>query len=144
MRRKQSRIRRLTKSNRQSSQNSQPLDADILAEKENKIRKLTLPERRGTLSNFWYRLVNEPSCLRAPFLDHFDEPQEFRVHIRKDRCCSDCTTCTMSAVTASMPNCHVGSHHRGNRNHSRHLHTYSCSYSIRTHRCILRTVAILL
>jgi hypothetical protein len=73
-----------------SRQNSQPQDADISAEKENKIRKLTLPERRGTLSSFWYMLANEPSCLRAPFLDHFDEPQEFRVHIRKDRCCSNC------------------------------------------------------
>jgi hypothetical protein len=35
-------------------------------------------------------LANEPSCLRARFLDRFDEPQEFRIHIRKDRCCSNC------------------------------------------------------
>jgi hypothetical protein len=35
-------------------------------------------------------LTNEPSCLRVRFLDHFDEPEEFRIHIRKDRCCSNC------------------------------------------------------
>lgn len=35
-------------------------------------------------------LANEPSCLRVRFLDRFDEPQEFRIYIRKDRCCSNC------------------------------------------------------
>jgi predicted ATPase len=35
-------------------------------------------------------LANEPSCLRVRFLDHFDEPQEFQIYIRKDRCCSNC------------------------------------------------------
>jgi hypothetical protein len=74
----------------QSSQNSQLLDEAILAEKQNKTTRLTLPERRNKLSNFWYMLANNPSCLRAQFLDHFDEPQEFRIYIRKDRCCSNC------------------------------------------------------
>lgn len=51
---------------------------------------MTLPERRSKLPNFWYMLANESSCLRARFLDYFNEPQEFRIHIRKDRCCSNC------------------------------------------------------
>jgi superfamily II DNA helicase RecQ len=71
--------------NRQSSQNSQPLNEAIL-EEQDKIRKLTLPERRANLSDFWYTHTNEPSCRRSPYLDHFDEPQGFRIHIRKDRC----------------------------------------------------------
>ena len=77
-------------SNGQSSQHPQPLDGALLVEKQDKIRQLTLPERRGKLPNFWYMLTNEPGCLRARFLDHFDEPQEFRIHIRRDRCCSNC------------------------------------------------------
>jgi hypothetical protein len=76
--------------NGQSSQDSQLLDEATSAEKQNKMRKLTLSERRGKLPNFWYMLANDPGCLRARFLDHFDEPQEFRIHIRKDRCCSHC------------------------------------------------------
>ena len=56
------------------------------------MRKLTLPERRGRLPNFWYMLTNEPSCLRARFLDHFDEPQVFRIHIQNNRCCSNCNS----------------------------------------------------
>jgi hypothetical protein len=83
-------IQKGRQSNRQSSQNLQSLDEAILAEEQNKIRKLTLPERRSNLPNFWYMLANEPSCLRVRFLDHFDEPQEFRIYIRKDRCCSNC------------------------------------------------------
>jgi superfamily II DNA helicase RecQ len=83
-------IQKDCRSNRRSNQNSQPLDEAILAEVQNESRKLTLPERRGNLSNFWYALTNEPGCLRARFLDHFDEPQELRTHIRKDRCCSNC------------------------------------------------------
>ena len=83
-------IRRGRMSNHQSNQDSQLLDEAILAEEQNKVRNLALPERRGNLPNFWYTLANEPNCLRAQFLDHFDEPQEFRVHIRKDRCCSNC------------------------------------------------------
>jgi superfamily II DNA/RNA helicase len=59
-----------------SSQNSQSLDEAILAENQSKTR-LTLPERRGNLPNFWYVLANEPGCLRAQFLDHFDESQKF-------------------------------------------------------------------
>jgi hypothetical protein len=78
------------RSNCQQSQNSQPLDEARPAENQKKIRKLTLPERRSKLPNFWYMLANEPSCLRAPFLKHFDEPQEFWIHIRKDRCCCNC------------------------------------------------------
>ena len=83
-------IQKGRQSNRQSSQNLQSLDEAILAEEQNKIRKLTLPERRSNLPNFWYMLANEPSCLRVRFLDHFDKPQEFRIYIRKDRCCSNC------------------------------------------------------
>jgi hypothetical protein len=83
-------IRKGRQSNRQSSQNSQPLDEAMLAEEQNKVRKLALPERRGKLTNFWYLFANEPSCLRGQHLDHFDEPHEFRIHIREDRCCSNC------------------------------------------------------
>ena len=49
-----------------------------------------LPEHWGKLPNFWYILANEHGCLRIQFLDHFDEPQEFWIHIRKDHCCSNC------------------------------------------------------
>ncbi len=83
-------IRKGCQSNRKSSQNSQLLDEAILAEEHNKKRNLTLPERRGNLPDFWYMLANNFGCHRVRFLDHFDEPQEFRIHIRKDRCCSDC------------------------------------------------------
>lgn len=83
-------IRKGRRSNWQSSRNSQLPDEAMSAEEQNKTRKLTLPERRGNLPNFWYMLANEPGCLRSRFLDHFDEPQEFRMHIRKDRCCSNC------------------------------------------------------
>jgi hypothetical protein len=75
---------------RKGNWDSPPLNEASSAEEPNKIRKLTLPERRGKLSDFWYMLANEPSCLRTPFLDHFEEPEEFRVHIRKNRCCSNC------------------------------------------------------
>jgi superfamily II DNA/RNA helicase len=74
-------IRKGRQNNRQSSQNSQPLDEALLAEQPNIIRKLTLPERRGKLPNFWYIFENEHGCLRIQFLDHFDEPQEFRIYI---------------------------------------------------------------
>jgi superfamily II DNA helicase RecQ len=77
-------------STRKGSRNSQLQDEAMLAEEQNKAKKLSLPERRGNLPNFWYTLSNEPSCLRIQFLDHFNEPQEFRRHIRKDRCCSNC------------------------------------------------------
>ena len=76
---------------RKGSQNSQPQDEATLAEEQNKVKRLPLPERRGNLPNFWYTLSNEPDCLRIRFLDHFSEPQEFRIYIRKDRCCSNCT-----------------------------------------------------
>ena len=77
-------------SNHQSSLNLQSLDEAMLAKTQNKIRRLTPLERRGKLPNFWYMLANEPSCLRARFLDRFDKPQEFWIYIRKDRCCSNC------------------------------------------------------
>jgi superfamily II DNA helicase RecQ len=76
----------------ESSQTSQQLDDDdeaTSAEEQNKTR-LSLSERRRNIPDFWYMLANDHSCLRARFLDHFDEPQEFRVHIRQDRCCSNC------------------------------------------------------
>ena len=83
----------------------------MLAEQLNKIRKLMLPEHWGKLPNFWYILANEHGCLRIQFLDHFDEPQEFWIHIQKDCCCSNCNPklqlgkldnhyCMVSAVTA--------------------------------------------
>ena len=75
---------------RKGSQNSQPQDEATLAEEQNKAKRLSLPERRGNLPNFWYTFSNEPDCLRLRFLDRFSEPQEFRIHIRKDRCCSNC------------------------------------------------------
>jgi len=75
---------------RKGRQNSQLQDEATLVEEQNTAKKLSLPERRGNLPNFWYTLSNEPGCLRIQFLDHFDEPQEFRMHIRKDRCCSNC------------------------------------------------------
>jgi hypothetical protein len=37
-------------------------------------------------------LTNKPSCLRACFLDYFDEPQAFRIHIRNDSCYSNCNS----------------------------------------------------
>ena len=74
---------------RKGSQNSQPQDGATLAEEQNKAKKLPLPERRGNLPNFWYTFLNEPDCLRIRFLDHFGELQEFRIYIRKDRCCSN-------------------------------------------------------
>ena len=83
-------IQKGCQSNHQSSLNLQSLDEAMLAETQNKIRKLTPPKRQGKLPNFWYMLANGPSCLRARFLDHFDKPQEFQIHIRKDRCCSNC------------------------------------------------------
>jgi len=66
------------------------LDEDEAIEDKEKTRKLTRTERRSKLPEFWYTLTNDPCCLRALFLDHFDEPQEYRVHIRADRCCSNC------------------------------------------------------
>jgi hypothetical protein len=53
---------------------------------------LTLPERRGLLPNFWHQLTNDQSCLQTQFLNHFNEPLEFRSYIRRDRCCSICNT----------------------------------------------------
>ena len=83
-------IRNAHRNKSQLSQNLQPSDEAISSKEGNKVTKLTLPERRGLLPNFWYMLGNDSSCLRSRFLDHFDEPQEFRIHIRKDRCCSNC------------------------------------------------------
>jgi superfamily II DNA helicase RecQ len=75
---------------RKGSQNSQPQDGDTLAEDQNKAKKLSLPERRGKLPDFWYTFSNESDCLRIRFLDYFGELQAFRIYIRKDRCCSNC------------------------------------------------------
>ena len=75
---------------RKGSQNSQPQDEATLVEEQNKAKKLSLPERRGNLPTFWYTFSNEPDCLRIRFLDHFGEPQEFRIFIRNGRCCSNC------------------------------------------------------
>ena len=80
------------KSDDQSSQVSPLLDdsdEDILAEEQNKTRP-SLPERRSKIPDFFYLLANVPTCIRDRFLDLFGEPQEFRIHIRKDRCCSNC------------------------------------------------------
>ena len=78
------------KAGKRKSQHPQPLDETGLMDDQNKPRRLTLSERRGKLSNFWYTLANGSGCLRVQFLDYFNEPQEFRIHIRKDRCCSNC------------------------------------------------------
>src|SRR5437667_1434776 len=80
------------KSDDQSSQVSPLLDdsdEDILAEEQNKTRP-SLPERRSKIPDFFYLLSNVPTCIRNRFLDLFEEPEEFRIHIRKDRCCSNC------------------------------------------------------
>ncbi len=66
---------------RKGSQNSQPQDEATLIDEQNKGKKLSLPERRGNLPNFWYTFSNESNCLRFRFLDHFDEPQDFRIYI---------------------------------------------------------------
>jgi hypothetical protein len=84
------RARKVARVTPQPSQNSQLLAGP--AEYQKKTRKLTLPERRGKLPNFWYMITNEPSCLRARLLDHFDELQGLRIHIRNDRCCSNCNS----------------------------------------------------
>lgn len=55
-----------------------------------KRKRLSDFERRGKLSDFWYKLANDDSCLREQFLDFFDEPSEYRMNIRKERCCSSC------------------------------------------------------
>lgn len=74
----------------QSEEDQWTLDEDeSIADKE-KTGKLTRTERRSKLPDFWYTLTNDPCCLRALFLDHFDEPQEYRIHIRANRCCSNC------------------------------------------------------
>jgi superfamily II DNA helicase RecQ len=65
-------------------------DEDESIADEAKRRNLTPTERRSKLPDFWYALTNDPCCLRAQFLDHFDEPQEYRTNIRVDRCCSNC------------------------------------------------------
>lgn len=75
---------------RKGSQSSKPQEEATFAEEQNKAKRLSLPERRGNLPNFWYTFSNEPDCLRIKILDRFGEPQEFRIHIRKDRCCSNC------------------------------------------------------
>src|SRR6266480_2663015 len=75
---------------RKGSQNSQPQDEATLVDEQNKGKKLSLPERRGNLPNFWYTFSNESNCLRFRFLDRFDEPQDFRIYIQKDRCYSNC------------------------------------------------------
>jgi superfamily II DNA helicase RecQ len=72
-------------------QSSQDLDEDESIADQTKARNLTLPERRSKLPDFWYTLTNDSGCcLRARFLDHFDEPPEYRNCIRIDRCCSYC------------------------------------------------------
>jgi superfamily II DNA helicase RecQ len=83
-------IQKACQTHGKSSKASHLLDEAVTAEKQSKVTKLTHAERRGKLPNFWYMLMNETGCLRTRFLDHFDEPQEFRVHIRMDRCCSNC------------------------------------------------------
>jgi superfamily II DNA helicase RecQ len=57
---------------------------------KSKRKKLSDYERRGKLSDFWYKIANDDSCLRERFLDFFDEPSEYRTNIRKERCCSSC------------------------------------------------------
>lgn len=47
-------------------------------------------ERRGRLPYFWYRLANEPDCLREQFLRQFNEPLQYRQDINRRRCCSHC------------------------------------------------------
>jgi superfamily II DNA helicase RecQ len=74
-------------SNHKLRKNPQPQkEAGLVVDQQKK----TLTERRSKLPHFWYMFANDPSCLRARILEFFDEPEEYRVSIRKDRCCSNC------------------------------------------------------
>ena len=58
-------------------------------------KKLTNEQRRANLPDFWYTLANSekqepPKCIRRQFLEHFQEPDEYKAAIRTDRCCSNC------------------------------------------------------
>jgi len=96
---------------RKSCQDSQLLDEDGPVADGTKLRKLTPDERRGKLPDFWYTLANNSGCHRTRFLDHFDEPLEYRIHIRKDRCCSNCN----SHLDLGLLDNHYLYEERGNR-----------------------------
>lgn len=73
-----------------SSQRNDNPDSGEGEDMGRQIQKLTDDQRRGKMPEFWYNLSNTNDCLRAQFLDHFNELDEYRAGIRKDRCCSNC------------------------------------------------------